>query len=322
MPSPVRGRIECWQLSHRAGSRYSEGLGGNERQGEGRMAFAGRQIGDLTIARALEIITPFDPAAFFPETTPADWAPHESWLKPKAMDAATGALLFPVQSYLVRTAHHTILIDSCVGNDKQRPNRPAWHMKSDDTYMQALHALGVALEDIDFVMCTHMHSDHVGWNTRLVDGRWAPTFPNARYLFTRKELEAWQQGHPKFPRFPLEDSVLPVIAAGQAELVTSDYALDDEVWLEPTPGHTPDHFAICLASRGQRAGHVRRHHALAGAMSAPRVDGVAGLGPGAGQAHPARFHGALRRHRHARLHRAFPPAVGWPHRRGWRRLPL
>jgi glyoxylase-like metal-dependent hydrolase (beta-lactamase superfamily II) len=165
----------------------------------------------------------------------------------------SGALLFPVQSYLVRTAHHTILIDSCVGNDKQRPNRPAWHMKSDDAYMRALGALGVAVEDIDFVMCTHMHSDHVGWNTRLVNGRWVPTFPNARYLFTRKELEAWEQGHPKFPRFPLEDSVLPVIAAGQAEMVTSDYALDDEVWLEPTPGHTPDHFAICLASGGQRA---------------------------------------------------------------------
>ncbi len=217
------------------------------------MASTGRQIGDLTVVRAVELITPFDRTTFFPETTPADWAPHESWLKPNAMDPDSGALLFPVQSYLVRTAHHTILIDSCVGNDKERPNRPAWHMKSDDAYMRALRALGVTLEDIDFVMCTHMHADHVGWNTRLVDGRWVPTFPNARYVFTRKELEAWERGHPKFPRFPFEDSVLPVIAAGQAELVTNDHALDDQVWLEPTPGHTPDHVAICLASRGQRA---------------------------------------------------------------------
>jgi glyoxylase-like metal-dependent hydrolase (beta-lactamase superfamily II) len=98
-----------------------------------------------------------------------------------------------------------------------------------------------------------MHSDHVGWNTRLVDGRWVPTFPNARYVFTKKELEAWEAGHPKFSRQPLEDSVLPVIAAGQAELVTNDYALDDQVRLEPAPGHTPDHVAICLASQGQRA---------------------------------------------------------------------
>jgi hypothetical protein len=153
-----------------------EGTAATEARGGDSMTFAGRQVGDLTIARALEIITPFDRAAFFPETAPADWAPHESWLKPKAMDPS-GALLFPVQSYLVRTAHHTILIDSCVGNDKQRPNRPAWHMKSDDTYMRALHGLGLTLEDIDFVMCTHMHSDHVGWNTRLVDGRCSRPFP-------------------------------------------------------------------------------------------------------------------------------------------------
>jgi glyoxylase-like metal-dependent hydrolase (beta-lactamase superfamily II) len=152
------------------------------------MAPTGRRIGDLTVVRAVEVITPFDRMTFFPETTEADWAPYESWLKPKAIDPQSGALLFPIQSYLVRTAHHTILIDSCVGNHKERPNRPGWHMKTDDVYLRALGALDVALEDIDFVMCTHMHSDHVGWNTRLVDGRWVPTFPNARYVFTKKEL--------------------------------------------------------------------------------------------------------------------------------------
>jgi glyoxylase-like metal-dependent hydrolase (beta-lactamase superfamily II) len=217
------------------------------------VARQGRQLGDLTIARAVEMVMPFDPLVFFPETTAADWAPHVSWLKPRAMDRESGALLFPVQSYLVRTSHHTILIDSCVGNHKERPTRPLWHHKTDDTYMQALRALGVAPDDIDFVMCTHLHSDHVGWNTRLEGGRWVPTFPNARYVFTRKELEAWERGHAKFSRQPLEDSVLPVIAAGRAELVTSDHVLDDEVRLEPTPGHTPDHVAICLASQGQRA---------------------------------------------------------------------
>ena len=221
------------------------------------MTSTGMRVGDLNVFRALEIITPFDRAAFFPETTAADWAPHEHWLKPEAMDPESGALLFPVQSYLVRTSHHTILIDSCVGNHKERPNRPYWHMKTDDTYMRALGALGVAPDDIDFVMCTHMHSDHVGWNTRLLGGRWVPTFPNAKYVFSKKELEAWERGHPtspaKFSRQPLEDSVLPVIAAGQAELVTNDYALDDQVWLEPTPGHTPDHVAICLACKGRRA---------------------------------------------------------------------
>jgi len=213
----------------------------------------GRRIGGVTIARAVEMIMPFDPATFFPETTAEDWAPHKSWLEPDAMDPATGALLFPVQSYLLRTAHHTILVDACVGNHKDRPNRPLWHQKTDDAYLRALAALEVAPEDVDYVLCTHLHADHVGWNTRLEAGRWVPTFPNARYVFTQKELDAWEGGHEKFLRAPLEDSVLPVIAAGQAELVTHDFALDDQVALEPTPGHTPDHVAIRLTSQGQRA---------------------------------------------------------------------
>jgi glyoxylase-like metal-dependent hydrolase (beta-lactamase superfamily II) len=179
--------------------------------------------------------------------------PYEGWLKPKAIDPATGALLFTLQGYVVRTSHHTILVDTCVGNHKERPNSPLWHQKTDDTYMQALAGLGLAPDDIDYVMCTHLHSNHVGWNTRLVDGRWVPTFPKARYVFSKKELETWERGHPKFTRHPLEDSVLPVIAAGRAELVANDFALDDEVWLEPSPGHTPDHVSIRLASRGQNA---------------------------------------------------------------------
>ncbi|TDJ19938.1 MAG: MBL fold metallo-hydrolase [Gammaproteobacteria bacterium] len=212
------------------------------------------QIGNLQIMRALEMIMPFGRQTFFPQTTEPDWAPHRHWLEPHALDPVTDELQFPMQSYVVRTSHHTILIDSCVGNDKERPNRPSWHMKTDDTYMRALAALGIAAKDIDFVMCTHLHTDHIGWNTRLEDGRWVPTFPNARYIFSERELAAWRDvGHEKFSRTPYEDSVLPIVEAGRAELVTNDYALDDEVWLESTPGHTPDHVAIALASNGASA---------------------------------------------------------------------
>jgi glyoxylase-like metal-dependent hydrolase (beta-lactamase superfamily II) len=213
-----------------------------------------RQIGKLQVMRAVEMVMPFNRQAFFPETSDSDWAPHRHWLEPDALDPASDELQFPMQSYVVRTSHHTILIDSCIGNHKERPNRPAWHLKTDDAYMRALAALGIAPEDIDFVMCTHLHTDHIGWNTRLEDGRWVPTFPNARYVFSEKELAAWRDvGHEKFSRTPFEDSVLPIVEAGRAELVKNDYALDDEVRLEPTPGHTPDHVAITLASNGASA---------------------------------------------------------------------
>jgi len=104
------------------------------------------------------------------------------------LEPATGELIFCFQSYLVRTPHHVVLIDSCVGNDKNRPTRPSWHMKTDQTHISALASAGIAVGDIDYVMCIHLHPDHVGWNTRLENGRWVPTFSNARYVFSDREL--------------------------------------------------------------------------------------------------------------------------------------
>jgi len=211
-------------------------------------------LGQLRISRALEMIMEFDPYGFFPETEDHDWTPHRDWLAPEAMNPANGMLRLPCQSYVVRTSHHTILIDSCIGNHKQRPGRPEWHDKTDDQYLTALAQHGLKPEDIDFVMCTHMHGDHVGWNTRMEDGQWVPTFPNARYVFSKKELDTWQNTpQDRFSLTPIQDSVLPVIAAGQAQLVDNDFALDDEVWVQSAPGHTPDHLAVNLASMGERA---------------------------------------------------------------------
>jgi glyoxylase-like metal-dependent hydrolase (beta-lactamase superfamily II) len=129
---------------------------------------------------------------------------------------------------------------------EELPARPAWNLKRDETFMRALAAVGLGVENIDFVMCTHMHVDHVGWNTRLVDGRWKPTFPMARYLFSKGEFDYWTEQHAKAPSPPFGDSVLPVVEAGQAELVRDDYALDDHVRLLPTPGHTPHHVSVCF----------------------------------------------------------------------------
>ncbi len=146
-----------------------------------------------------------------------------------------------------------ILVDACIGNDKSFPHRPTWHRKSDSNWMQALKAAGVTVDDIDIVMCTHLHGDHVGWNTRLENGRWVPTFPNAKYLFSKKEYEYWDGIHRETPLDPMRDSVLPIIDANKAELVTSDYAVDDHIRLSPTPGHTPDHFAVCAGRGGDQA---------------------------------------------------------------------
>ena len=207
----------------------------------------GFQLGDLTIHRVIEEETPlFDPLEFFPSLTPEVLAENRNWLEPTALDPATGKLRLCIQSYVIRTPHHTILVDTCVGNHKPRPNRPFWNQKTDDTWERNLAATGYSVGDIDYVMCTHLHVDHVGWNTRLENGRWVPTFPKARYVFAEKELAHWQTVHARVPNPVIEDSVLPIVAAGRADLVSSESALNDHVRLTPTPGHTPDHFAVEL----------------------------------------------------------------------------
>ncbi len=160
-----------------------------------------------------------------------------------ALDA-DDLLILCFQSYVVKTPHHTILVDSCIGNDKPRPLRPKWNMKTDDTYMRALARAGFSVEDIDFVMCTHLHVDHVGWNTRLDGGRWVPTFPNARYVFGKSEFDYWTEQNAKTPVPPFGDSVLPVVEAKRAEIVRNDYEIGDHVRILPTPGHTPGHVAF------------------------------------------------------------------------------
>jgi len=211
-------------------------------------------LGEIGIQRIVEsICTEFDPLGFFPTTTADDWARHRTWMQPRALDPVSGNLVLIIQAFLVRTRHHTILVDTCVGNHKPRPHRSFWHMQNLNTFLPRLAAAGVAPEELDYVMCTHLHWDHVGWNTQLRDGRWVPTFPNAKYIFARREWEMWEELHRRDPQPHLLDSILPVMEAGQAQLVGDDFALDDEVWLEPTPGHTPGHVSIHLASQRAHA---------------------------------------------------------------------
>ena len=150
------------------------------------------------------------------------------------------------------------------------------------------------------MICTHLHIDHVGWNTRLVDGRWIPTFPNARYLLARHEWEHWSADADPVNQTVLGDSVRPIFDAGLVDLVEPDHAVDAAVSLEPTPGHTPGHVSVHVRSRGEEAvitGDLVHHPAQ---FARPHWGAQRGLGPRAGRPHPARVHGALCGHARAR----------------------
>jgi glyoxylase-like metal-dependent hydrolase (beta-lactamase superfamily II) len=223
-------------------------------------------IGDIVVRAIHEKTEPtMPPAEIMSQATPDAIAPHMDWLAPTFLDPATGALILTFQSFVVQTPRHTILIDTCIGNDKERAN-PEFHMQT-GPWLDNLKTLGLAPEDIDFVMCTHLHPDHVGWNTQLRDGRWVPTFPNARYVFARDEYAYWEaESAAGSERIGLtfDDSVLPVMEAGQAVLVDHDHQIEDGIWLEPTPGHSPGHVVVHAESGGGHGVFVGdlMHHPL------------------------------------------------------------
>jgi len=202
--------------------------------------------GDLTIYRIVEISGPtLGLRQMLPELSEEVLAEHRGWLAPDALTEDDRAIM-TFQSYVVQTPHHNILIDSCVGNDKTLPHMGGWHKRQGRDYELALAAAGLRYEDIDYVFCTHLHADHVGWNTRLVAGKWAPTFPKARYVFSADEVRFWEGQYARAGIQVFEESVLPVLEAGRADLVADNAVIGDHVRLLPTPGHTPHHVAVLL----------------------------------------------------------------------------
>jgi glyoxylase-like metal-dependent hydrolase (beta-lactamase superfamily II) len=206
------------------------------------------QLGPVRITRVVEIARSTYPTAqMLPDSTPAALARHVSWLRPDFWDETTGDLASRIQTYVVRTPEHTVLIDTGVGNSKTRAHNPVWNQRQ-GSFLDDLRAAGVTPEEVDYVLCTHLHVDHVGWNTRQVDGRWVPTFPRARYVmggeewqFWRHESEAGREEHGC-----IADSVVPVVEAGQAVLVDDDHAIGEYLRFEPSRGHTPGHVSVRL----------------------------------------------------------------------------
>ena len=207
------------------------------------------KIGAAAITRVVEIEGSSPGTFFFAEATPERLLQH-TWLKPHFL-TADGRTLAAIHCFVIQSEGRTIVVDTCVGNDKPREVKN-WNMRQ-GRFLEDLAEAGFARERVDTVLCTHLHVDHVGWNTMLVDGKWLPTFPNARYLFGRAEWEHWSR-QPAPPDGDVHgDSVRPILAAGLADLVETDHRITPEVSLEATPGHTPGHVSVRIHSRGEEA---------------------------------------------------------------------
>ncbi|HKM63882.1 MAG TPA: MBL fold metallo-hydrolase [Acidisphaera sp.] len=226
------------------------------------------RVGDVTITSIVERDGPWrSPAAMFPAYDAERGRQYLSEMPQYVFDEASGLLVIRYQTFVVRTPRHTMLVDTCTGEDKgygppmDFPKQP---------WLEGFRAAGLRFDDIDYVFCTHLHIDHSGWNTKLVDGRWVPSFPRAKYVFHRREYEAWEAADARGDERPggaggvWRMNCRPVVEAGQALLVDDDFTLDDTVWLTPTPGHSPCHCCVNITSGGQRAvvtGDMM-HHAL------------------------------------------------------------
>jgi glyoxylase-like metal-dependent hydrolase (beta-lactamase superfamily II) len=216
----------------------------------------GWRVDDLLVYKVVEDVHGYTKLErFFPGLSSEDLRGNLSWFRHDGYDEAAGTVVLSYHSWVVRTPTSTVLIDCCLGNDKTVPVRPAWHRKADAHWMDGLAATGLTPADIDLVVCTHLHNDHVGWLTSWRDNQWMPTFPNARYLFVRAEYEFtrdWPKTHAgdhpldmgEAIRLSFEESVAPVVQAGQAHFVAADHVVDEYLRFLPSPGHTPGHVVV------------------------------------------------------------------------------
>ncbi|WP_430249623.1 MBL fold metallo-hydrolase [Neorhizobium sp. DAR64860/K0K1] len=215
-------------------------------------------FGDATI----DTMTDLDPFVLpvdllFPGRSLEVLRAHAAMLSPHHVDFDAETILLGVHSHLLRVNGLMILIDTCIGEHKQRPRRADWHQRQATGYLTPLAAAGLRPQDVDIVLCTHLHADHVGWNTQLVDGRWVPTFPKARYLIGRTEFDTWQAEEAKAPGHhnhgAFNDSVLPVVEAGIAEWVDDGFELGRNLSLMALPGHTTGQLGLCLCEGARKA---------------------------------------------------------------------
>jgi glyoxylase-like metal-dependent hydrolase (beta-lactamase superfamily II) len=209
------------------------------------------QIGDVTVTKLVELEVTGGSRFLLPQATPEAIKPI-TWLQPHFADE-NGRLRMSIHSFVVETPSRRIVVDTCLGNNKENRRIPHWNNR-EGPFLADLADAGFPPDSIDTVLCTHLHVDHVGWNTIKRDGKWVPTFPRARYLMGRAEYEHWHGNTSREDmQFVLADSVTPILDAGLAELVETDHRICDEISLIPTTGHTPGHVSVRIVSRGEEA---------------------------------------------------------------------
>ncbi|MBU3864813.1 MBL fold metallo-hydrolase [Streptomyces sp. 4503] len=217
-------------------------------------------LGNVTISRVVEYTGPVGMTSreFFPDSPEKLWRQNRSWLSPDFWNPDTDAVRIALQTWVLRSEGRTILIDTGAGNDKFRPYAKTWQYL-DTGFLRRLSRAGVRPQDVDIVVNTHLHNDHVGWNTRRQGRDWVPTFPNATYLIPETEFTFWSPEHrskAKDPKAALnvwEDSILPVHQAGLVKLWAGSHTIDGNLTLDLAPGHTPGSSVVRLQSGGDRA---------------------------------------------------------------------
>jgi glyoxylase-like metal-dependent hydrolase (beta-lactamase superfamily II) len=204
-------------------------------------------VGSVRVTRVVERELPTRLSGLLPEATAEAMARHRAWLEPHFLNP-DGTATLSIHGLVFESAGQRVLVDTCVG-EREVPGYPDLG-RGGRPFLRHLEAAGFPPESIDAVLCTHLHFDHVGWNTVRVGGRWVPAFPNARYLFARAEWEHWRRQPDSGFTPTLRETVQPIVDAGQADLVEPDHRLGPELRLEPSPGHTPGHVCLAIESRG------------------------------------------------------------------------
>lgn len=203
------------------------------------------RLGNAILTRVAETQVQI-PTSLWPSTPPEAWHAEAELLAPRFWNPETDLFRIAIQSWVLQVDGLTIVIDTGAGNDRHRPHMlPLDHLTT--PFLGTMRAAGIDPADVDVVLNTHLHTDHVGWNTQLVDGAWVPTFPNARYLMPEADYRFFAPDNPETTdemRTVFEDSVIPV--ADQTERFSGDYRLSDSVWLRPAPGHTPGSSVLWL----------------------------------------------------------------------------